>query len=134
MPFALGSVLIWLSSEEWNLYELGGIMMKMIIGLEYLGPRHSGPLFMGGTSTVKLKLGQRQGARYADLSAQAARRLACVLLLQAEKVEMLGSHKFTKKLDNSINAAMDAVIRFHSAERKFQRRMRDRQFQISLKK
>jgi hypothetical protein len=110
-----------------------GVVMKLIVGLEFPVRRHSGPVFVGGTWSVQLAIGRRQGRRYADLSPRAARRLACTLLLQAEKVEMLENRMYTfpKKLGKTIDRAVDAVIRFHSLAETFQMKMRDRDFQKS---
>jgi hypothetical protein len=109
--------------------------MKMIIPLESVDRRHSGPVFVGGTWTVRLKVGRSQGSRYAYLDPRAARRLACALLLQAEKVEMMKDldYGFPKALSNTIDRAVDAVSRFHLKEEAFRKKTDDRKFQKSLK-
>lgn len=109
--------------------------MKQIIPFGYNGPRISGPVFLGGEWVVQLKVGRKQASRDAYLDPRAARRLACALLLQAEKVEMRTdrNYRFPVRLDNILDKAVDSVARFHLAERDVRKKSDKRTFRKYLK-
>ena len=80
-----------------------------------------GPVFIQGRlSDIRLKLWHGKRAKYVNLTARAARRLACALLLEAEKLEVSTEHKYQtpKTLKNSIDRAVDALVRIHIADEK----------------
>jgi hypothetical protein len=109
--------------------------MKLIIPLEFVDRRHSGPVFIGGTWTVRLKVVRGQGSRDVYLDARAARRLACASLLQAEKVEML-SHRgyaFPKGIVSNMDRATNAVVSLHLREQAFRKKVDNRNFKKRLK-
>src|SRR5712692_5035550 len=97
--------------------------MKMI--LDY----PSGPVFVQGRwSDIRVKVWHGKRSKDLALTAQAARRLAFVLLLEAEKLEASEFHGpgAPKTLVHSIDRAIDAVARFHFVDAKLRKRKKDR--------
>ena len=92
------------------------------------------PVFLGGNYLIRIKIGRGTRGRIAKLSPRTARRLACALLLEAEKRETMECSHRTKGLVNALDSAVAAVSRFHSKDEKLRRRKRDRDFSKELRK
>jgi len=89
----------------------------------------SGPVFVQGQwSTVRVKLWHGKRSKNADLTAQAARRFALTLLLEAEKLEASAYHglRAPKTLARSIDRAVDALARFDRSDVKLRKRAKNR--------
>lgn len=92
------------------------------------------PVFLGGNYLIRLKIGRGKRGRIAKLSARTARRLACALLLEAEKREAMECSHRTKGLVSTLDRAVAAVSKFHSSDEKLRRRKKDREFSKWLRK
>ena len=102
----------------------GEIAMKKI--LDY----PNGPVSLEGRwKDIKFKAWRGTRSKDISLTAQAARRLALALLLEAEKLEakMVLGEGTTRKPAGSIDRAIDAVVRFHLADAKLRKRKEDRE-------
>ena len=90
----------------------------------------NGPVYLEGRwGDIRLKVWHGKRSKDLELTAQAARRLALVLLLEAEKLEASQAHGLgaPKTLSHSIDRAIDAVARFHLADAKLRKRRKDRE-------
>src|SRR2546426_1142870 len=99
--------------------------MKMI--LEY----PHGPVFLQGRwKDIRFKAWHGKRSNDISLTAQAARRLACALLLEAEKLEASTFHGLAalpNTLARSVDRAIDAVVRFHRVDVRLRKRKWDRE-------
>jgi hypothetical protein len=97
----------------------------------------NGPVFVEDRwSDIRVKVWHGKRSNDLHLTAQAARRLAFVLLLEAEKLEASKVHGLVlpKTLARSIERAIDAVARFHLADAKLRNRMEDREGQQLIRR
>jgi hypothetical protein len=94
----------------------------------------SDPVFLDSSVSIRLKIGRGKRARITRLSPHTARRLACALLLEAEKRETMDCPYKTRKLVSTVDKAVAAVARFHSSDEKLRRQMKDRSFSKWLHK
>lgn len=92
------------------------------------------PVFLGGSSLIRLKIGRGRRGRIASLSARTARRLACALLLEAEKRETQECSHRTDGLVSTLDRAVAAVSKFQSRDERLRRRKKDRDFTKWLRK
>src|SRR5207248_10314871 len=90
----------------------------------------NGPVSLEGRwKDIRFKAWRGTRSKDISLTAQAARRLALALLLEAEKLEakMVLGEGTTRKPAGSIDRAIDAVVRFHRADAKVRKRKDERE-------
>jgi len=88
----------------------------------------NGPVYLEGRwKDIKFKAWRGTRSKDISLTAQAARRLALALLLEAEKLEASMVHGTTRRLASSIDRAIDAVVRLHRADAKLRKKKDDRE-------